>query len=315
MFCCNSNFIYCEFVDFYQLIKTTFSLPLFKLVIMRKIIPYLLLVFSISACTANKYVYSPISSNGLLLDSAKDLKAAINYAAAGNINTTSQRQVSNGLDIQTAYAINNKIGIKLDGSLKQESNEFNYNNNSTTNTQKDEIKYKKAGVEVSLGFYNSNKKNQKSGLQVFGGVGMGKLELKGMYSATPSTIFFHTMNYSKIFIQANPTLWSSKNYSFTFITKLSVIKYYNIQTNYTDLDKEPLGYIGSKPSVFGDIAFQNEFGFNPLKGIKFQTQLGLTKLFSRFPLSTNRTFNTGKYDYNNAWFNIGAIANIRQLFF
>ncbi len=276
---------------------------------------YMLTLFiflMLSSCTAYKYVYSPTSANLLQVEKRGDVKMACNYAAVVDlISGLTQNQIRNGIDVQSIYAISNRSAVKLDFYRKWESNESA--KNAVTN-EIDKINYKKTGVEFGYGKFSLSKTSTENRLQLFGGLGFGKLDLFQNSNSQSNLIFYHSMNYSKLFLQPSFSLKLSKNYTASICTKLSAVKYFNVSTNFPSLDVEPLGYIDTKPSFFGDFIFQNEFGFNELVGLRFQTQLGFTKLFTRFPSSTITFFNVSKYDYNNAWINLGVIGDINVLF-
>jgi hypothetical protein len=105
---------------------------------------YLFLVIAFTSCASQKFIYSPASANLLQLDTAKDIKVALNYATAGSLSIGSGKQTNNGLDVQTAYAINDKIAIKLDGFSKWESNVSSNTFNNITIV--DRITYKKKNL-------------------------------------------------------------------------------------------------------------------------------------------------------------------------
>lgn len=270
-------------------------------------------IFSIllSACTANKYVYSPVTANLLQLEEKKDVKLAANYSAAGDLSGGgTQNQTRNGLDIQSAFAVSDKIALKLDGFYKWESNE---STNNGTNSEMININYKKRGVELSGGYYNLSDKKMISKFSLYLGLGLGKLDLRELNVNISSANYFHSMSYAKLFFQPSFSIRVNKNYTTTLAVKLSSLKYYNIKTDYPDLSQEPLGFIDKKLSYFGDFIFQNEFGFSKLKGFRFQTQLGVTKLYTRFPSTSNSLFRINHYDYNNGWFMIGVIADMKKI--
>lgn len=282
---------------------------------MKKDFPSLLFIICIiifSACTTSKYVYTSATANLLLLENRNDLKAAVNYVQAGTLfGLSGDRRRSRGVDIQGAYAVTKKAGIKLNAYNKTERNEsvFTYQNQLPGN-----VNYKKHGIEISGGLYDFSGKKAKARLQLFAGAGSGKFSLnENRFNGITGDNYYHKMNYFKAFIQPAVCFRSSSDYTVTLATAGSLIKFSNVRTNYTDLSDEPLGYIETKPSFFIDFVLQNEFGFKSLKGIKFQWQAGVTDLITRFPPSNTSFFFDEKYDYNRAWLAIGVIADIRAL--
>ena len=264
-----------------------------------------------SACTAPKYIYTPASANLLLLEKKNDLKAAVNFVQAGTVlGFTRSTKDSRGIDLQGAYAITDKAGLKINAYTKQEKSGgvvFYQNDPAEMKT------YKKQGIEISGGIYNFSGKQAKAQFQLFAGAGTGKFSLnERRLNGYLYENFYHNMNYFKTYVQPALSIKSSPYYHVTLGSSLSLIKYYNVRTNYTDLSDEPLGYVETKPSIFIDFVLQNEFGFKRLKGIKFQWQLGFTDLLTRFPVPGS-SFENNKYDYNKAWLALGIIADIRAL--
>jgi hypothetical protein len=275
---------------------------------------YLFLVIAFTSCASQKFIYSPASANLLQLDTAKDIKVALNYATAGSLSIGSGKQTNNGLDVQTAYAINDRIAIKLDGFSKWESNASSNTFNNITTV--DRITYKKKELALSAGFYKLRNATS-SHFQLFLGIANGSNKLQERVSGGVVTNNYHNTNYWKLFFQPSFSVRINKNYTSTIATRFSMVKYYNTQTDYPNLSKEALGYIETKPSFFADFIFQNEFGFSSLPAVRFQVQIGLTQLFTSFyddKITENRVGIYNRYYYNNAWFMLGTIVDMKKIF-
>ena len=273
---------------------------------------FFILVVILSACTAPKYVYTPATANLLLLEKKNDLKAAVNFAQAGTIlGLNGDSRQSRGVDVQGAYAVSEKAGVKFSAYKKKEYNEANF---SYQNQPKNKVNYKKQGIEISGGFYNFSGKQADAKFQLFAGAGTGKFLLsENRFNGFTNDNFYHDMNYFKAFIQPALAVKASNNYHVMLATAISLIKYYNVRTNFTDISDKPLGFIESKPSIFIDFILQNEFSFKSLKGINFQWQAGVTDLITRFSVPGTSGFNNDKYDHNKTWLALGIIADIRAL--
>ena len=273
---------------------------------------FVLCITAFSACTTAKYVYTPATANLLLLEKKNDIKAAVNYVQAGTIlGLNNGSRESHGADIQGAYAINDKIGVKVSAYTKKEYNEADF---SYANDPKDMVNYKKNGIEISGGLYDFSGKKAKNRFHLFGGAGTGRFSFsENRFNGITRDLYHHNMSYLKLFLQPALILNATGRYTVTLSTVPSLVKYYNVRTNYTDLSDEPLGYIETKPSIFVDFVLQNEFSFNGLRGFSFQWQAGLTDLLTRFPTSPSSGFSNEKYDYNKGWLAVGIIANFNTL--
>lgn len=260
------------------------------------------------SCTASKYAYTPTTANLLQVQGKNDFKAAVNYATASASSSVEEKKSSNGIDIQTAYAVNNKIVVKADGYFKAEENRTVSNQNGIP---KEKISYKKQGIELSVGCNNFSKNKKRTAFQVFGGIGTGKFSFTSRYNnGSPDN--YHNMNYFKAFVQPSYTFFVSKKYDISLAGKLNMLRFSKVTTDYPNLLAIPLGYIDTKPNFFIDFVMQHQFGFSKLPALDFQVQLGITSLATSFS-SPENNFAKEKYDYNNSWFAVGAILNVREI--
>lgn len=260
------------------------------------------------SCTAVKYAYTPATANLLQVEGKNDFKAALNFATASSPYGGVGTKYSNGIDIQTAYAISERIVVKADGYFKGEQNQTA----ATQNGYPDEsIKYKKQGIEMSIGCNNFSKNQKRSAFQFFGGLGTGKFSFTGKYNNGNSNNH-HSMNYFKAFLQPSYTFFVTEKYDISVGSKLNMLQFSKVATDYSDILTEPLGYIDRKPNFFVDVVMQHQFGFSKLPALHFQVQLGITSLVTSFS-SPQNTFTKEKYDYNNSWLALGVILNAGKM--
>jgi hypothetical protein len=272
---------------------------------------FLVLGCLLFSCTIPKNVYSPATANLLVLEKKNDIKIATNVSKSSLFLIKDSRHSTFGIDIQAGYAISKKVGFKADVYKKWESNQSALQYNELpkyVNT------YEKKGIEISGGIFNFSKNGNQSVVQVFGGAGAGSTSFKSSHNADIPERNYHSMEYVKFFIQPSLTFKPKKNYWLSIATRLSSIQFENISTDFPDLSNEPLGYIDTKPSLYADLIIQNEFGFNQLKGIRFQVQHGRTHLFTKFSSTKTNGFKDYKYDYNDSWFALGLIVNLKEVF-
>ena len=282
-----------------------------KLLLFREVLTNLVIVSWVLlfiSCTAAKYAYTPSTANLLQLEGKNDFKAAMNFATAASSTGGEAKKSSTGIDIQTAYAVNERIVVKADGYSKGEQNRTAVNQNGLPD---ESIKYKKQGIEMSIGCNNFSKNKKRTAFQVFGGMGTGKFSFTGKYNdGNPDN--HHSMNYFKVFLQPSYTIFVSKTYDMSFGVKLNRLNFSKVTTDYSDILTEPLGFIDSKPNFFIDVVMQHQFGFSKLPALDFQVQLGITSLATSFS-SPQNTFTKEKYDYNNSWFAVGVIFNTGKM--
>ena len=267
-------------------------------------------VILLASCYANKYVYTPSTANLLTPTKKGNVQVAVNYSsAASSFNGLREGQHSNGLDLQTAAAVSNKIAVKADYYTKKENSYFKKIDSSTLENY---VSYKKSGFEISGGFYNISKNNNKTNLQLFAGFGTGKLFLNETKRENLPVNYYHQMQYNKFYLQPSLSI-NDPNFSIGVATRFSLVFYKNIETNIPYIKEESLGYIDSKPSFFGDLIVHSQFGFKGLNIFKFQIQAGIYKLFTQDFAARNSLLDI-KYHFNNKWIALGVITDMSKIF-
>jgi hypothetical protein len=129
--------------------------------------------FFLAACYTPRYVYSPSAHNVPLLTKKGDSKVAINYSSNPPGTKTIDDQVfrgrSSGLDLQGAYAINNKFALQLNYFSRTEKNGGNY----STTLDSTIIRYKRTLTEFGVGYYTKSSSGVALIFQLFAGAGLG----------------------------------------------------------------------------------------------------------------------------------------------
>ena len=178
-----------------------------------------ILLVCFCACTTSKYAYTPSTANLLQVEQKGDFKAAVNYATATGAGEANGRKSSNGIDLQTVYAVSKRLSVKADGYFKGEGNQTIARQASVPN---EVIRYKKKGAEISLGSHNFSRTKDRSSFQAFIGAGTGKFSFNSKYN-DGRAMNSHSMDYFKLFLQPSYTFFVSKNYYLTFGSKISML--------------------------------------------------------------------------------------------
>jgi hypothetical protein len=256
------------------------------------------------SCSAPKYVYSPATANLLQIENRKDVKVAVNYATADNGSVVGKdNRKSAGADVQAAFAAGKRIVIRVDAYTKSEQNQTALENDLGIPEEKNI--YKKRGMSVAAGVYNFSKDKEASMFQLNGGIGFGKTSFVSYYNSYPGAKGYYAANYVRFFLQPAVVIRLSENYTGTIANTFSLMNYKSIRTDISNIKNEPLGLIGTKPSFFSEFMLQNEFGFRELRGIRFQAQLGISTLLTKF--------HSQQYDYHKVWLAMGVVADVNML--
>lgn len=271
---------------------------------MRIILTVLTIMF-FASCNTPRFAYSPTAHNVPVLTEKNDSKLSFNYSTNAETRSSDikyNRNKANGFDIQGAYAITNSVAVQ--GSYFSR-NEATYSN-SEDYFDTSAIKYNRHLFEFGAGYFTPIDKKGKIHFQVFGGAGFGRFTINESGSDNSQLPYnrFHYSDITKFYIEPAITFKSTEVFAASLSTRFSIIKFRNIQTNYTQAEKETfdLDSIGRNAIVFFEPAFVNSFGFNKLPGLRIEYQIGLSLLMSKTVVD-NRTFN----------FSVGLLFDIPKL--
>jgi hypothetical protein len=238
-----------------------------------------------SSCYTPRYVYSPSAHNVPLLAKKGDSKIGLDYSSnlpgTRSIDGQVFRGRSHGTDIQGAYALSNKFALQANYFSRSEKNGGNY----STTLDSAVIRYRRKLTELGAGYYS--KLNQESSLmfQLFAGFGLGNFSFTDAGKDRNQAFYtrFHRANIFKFYVQPAFQYQNKKRIAATLSSRFSVIKFSNIETDYTPQEQAnfELDRLSSSPVVFWEPAFINTFGFKKLPGFFLEYQAGLSLLTSR----------------------------------
>jgi hypothetical protein len=262
---------------------------------------FLLIIFisvGFISCYSPRYVYSPSTQNIPLLKQKNDVEASVFYAGSYNI-FASRENYNRGLDLHSAYAVSDHVGLMLNESIRWERN----GNSDTHPRDSSSLFYKRNFTELGIAYYTGLGKSGKSQFQVFGGMALGKSKISDHYIFSGMPVEkFHNSHVTKIFI--HPALIGnfSNNFSLAFASRITMAYFSNIQSNYTSVELEDyqLDSLSLSPLIFWEPALNLTFGF-PDVPVKFRFQMGLSALVSkRFYWHRNSNVGVGiVYDFKS----------------
>jgi len=266
----------------------------------------LLTVLFFSNCTTPRFAYSPNAHNVPVLAEKNDSKIAFDYSTNADTRQSADkysRNRSNGYDVQAAYAVTKNVAVQ--GSYFSRTERTN-SNSSDNYFDSSAIRYNRNLAEFGIGYFTPIDKKGKIHFQAFGGAGFGKVTITDNGRDNNQLLYsrFFNADITKFYIEPAITFRSKEIFAASLSTRFSIIKFRNIQTNYTQAEKESfhLDSIGRNAIVFFEPAFVNSYGINKLPGLRIEYQVGLSLLMSR-TIVDNRTFN----------FSIGLLFDIPKL--
>lgn len=271
------------------------------------LLPFILIFFA--SCIIPRYMYSPSAQNVPVLVKKGDSKLSASYS--NNILNESFAQSSpnmekdkgRGFDIQSAVAITDHFAIQANYYKRSESNYEASSNTGNNNV----VNYKRKLTEIGIGYFTSLHRKDKVMLQVFSGAGNGMFSFTDITKDRNNNLFTkqHQAGVFKFYVQPAMMFRIKENFALSVATRLSILKFSNIKTDYpvTELDNYNLDGLAYGSHTFFEPAFINTFGFNKLRGLQFEYQLG-------FSFQVNER----KISYRELNFSLGILLDIPKIF-
>jgi len=219
---------------------------------------YYIVVIVVSIMTSCSPEYVPNMVNSPMLSNRGEFQASI---ATGTSN----------FDAQTAFAITDNIGIMVNGSFGNE-----------TNDSTDDF-HKHAFVEAGIGYFE--KIGSKGRYEIYGGYGTGKVE--GYYETSLFDSQITEAKYNRFFVQPGIGI-STGIYDGSFSPRFAVVQ----------MDPNGADFRTGKYNLFFEPVITSKVGF---KYVKFIFQFGVSVPFGDENLN---------YDYQPFIMNIGLNLNL-----
>lgn len=258
--------------------------------------PVLSILLASCGMSVPRYMYSPSAQNVTVLVKKGDSKLSANYSL--DIDEPFGR----GLDLQGAVALTNNFAIQASYFNRRERD-----NTQWDNPKNSSINFKRELTEVGIGYFKSIHPRDKVMFQIFGGVGKGAFSFADRIVdlSNPVVTKHHSADVLKIYFQPAFTFRLTENLGLSVSTRVSIIKFSKVQTDYSALQLEDyhLRQVGYGSHVFFEPAFTNTVGFKKLNGVKLQCQL-LVALRVSDPYISNRLLN----------FSTGFLVDVSKLF-
>ena len=258
-------------------------------------------------CTTPRYAYSPSAHNVPILAKKQDSKFAAAYSnnlqgKSTDDNNSYSKNNAGGFDLQGAYAITNHIAVQADYFYRKENNSSSHNNADFDTSN---IRYKRSLFELGAGFFSPLDTKDKILFQFYAGAGFGKTTIgdNGIdQNFLPYSRYYNT-NITKYYLEPSVTFRAKEIFAASVATRVSFLKYRNINTNYTLQERQDfnLDSLNRFAIAFFEPAFVGSLGFNKVPGFRIEFQTGLSILWEEdfidyrpFNFSIGLVFDIGK---------------------
>ena len=276
---------------------------------MKTILAILSFIIVFTSCGTPRYAHSPTAHNVPILTKQGDSKIAANYSNNGVESSTDgnddyEKNISHGFDLQGAVAVTNHIALQASYFYRREKKNSNFGDFGFDSSR---IRYKRNMFEFGAGYFTQLDTKQRVILQIFAGAGLGETSITESgsdFNQLPYSRFYNT-DLAKFYLEPSITFRAKEIFAASIATRLSVVKFRNIKTNYSFDEKQNfnLDSLNRYPLVFFEPAFVGSFGFNKLPGFRIEIQAGLSLLVDQKVFIDYRPFN----------FSAGLVFDIRKL--
>jgi hypothetical protein len=243
----------------------------------RALYPIVFIIF-LGSCTIERRIYSPTQVNNPALQNAGDYTIASAYSSPS------------GVDINSGYAITNRIAII--GGLNFYGNKDNEEDFDILSATYDSavLTYKYTGFHAGAGgFFPISKDKETVFLSFFAGYIKNKFRMKESLfqgSSNPSTVpklNFYNSNINRWFIQSAVNFYP-KGFHIALASRLNFAAYDDVMTDYTVNEQSsynlpPNGY--PRVSTFLDFSFEAKYFFNKAQTLGVQTFFSITNRLNR----------------------------------
>ncbi len=218
---------------------------------------YFVIIFTLFSCTANRYIYAPSAPVLPYFNEKNDSKASAFYSGNGSDNNSNN--VSQGVDLQGAYAFGNNWALTTSYFYRKE-NSFE-NNKSIFDSS--HVKYERNIIDIGGGYFLPLNSKKTIIVNVYGAIGRGKFssDETGTKSGAPYSRFYN-VNVTKYYIQPSIHFMPGKFFRFAFFIKPTFVHYGHFSTDYLQDEYEYFNFdkLYKSTLTFMEIGYDLQLG-------------------------------------------------------
>lgn len=185
-----------------------------------------------------------------------------------------------GFDASTAYAFSNRFMATFGATYQKERDIFS-SNDILQKYSSSRIDYTRKALDVGIGAILPHKDFSAFVFNPIIGINFGRSE--SFFKNTSDTInddrvFYFHGNFHKLYLKPNLNFHTGKNFKMSFVPQFSLMKYRNIDDNYTEEARELLGINRLRQDylfLFEPATFY-QIGFNKIDWLKLDLGIVLS---------------------------------------
>lgn len=252
------------------------------------ILAFTVVILLLTSCRverARRYVYATDPANNPFLEKKHDSKIAGYYYGDG-------KEKNEGISIQGAYAITDRLIVAASYSSKKETQTYNYDSLrfsigglfsgyvETNIYDSSVIKYKKKFYDFALGYMIPLNERKNLFYSIYGGVAFGKFSAddNGLDSTGKKYNRYYNANMQKWYVQGAFNFTPIENFKFAIGGKFTFLNYRNINSSYasSELSYFYLDKIDDNSLFFWEPYMSFQFGVPKLNWLKLDGQIALS---------------------------------------
>lgn len=250
----------------------------------------LAIVIIICSCSNPRYIHSPSVHNAAFLRQQGDFK----FTVAGAVNPetvfedasdTGGGEESYGFDGQAAVAVTDHFFIAGGGYIRREEDRYGEDDLEIVSTGT-RVGYKRSMFDIGAGLYTPMGQSDRVYFNGLLGVGFGKMEIDDVASAGDALrARKFDANFTKFNIHPSFNFFFNDYLRMSVAPKFSIMKLNKIESTYSALEEQSLGYDEARENTFGlfEPAILLQTGFRGAEWLKLDFGFN----FSSDPFTTN----------------------------
>lgn len=237
-------------------------------------ITVLILPFILNSCNSSRYIYTASPANNPYFTEKGQSKFTAYYSDNGKeISTSDNYKLTSrgsGTDLQSAYAIGDNWAITA-GYYHRTEKDI-----ALEASQNHIVNYKRNLFDVGGGAFMPLNKKKSFTFNFYAGIALGKFSFTD-HNITQSDEHFHKASIAKWYLQPSINYIWNEYVRIGLILKNSFVHYGNIQTDYSDAEKQSYGlnFVENKTITFFEQEWNIQLGLPQLPWLKLDAALSM----------------------------------------
>lgn len=234
----------------------------------------LLALFSCGSTTPRnmRYINSPAGFSPTFFKNKGDAKFSAEYANTPKLYNNDDGRPQNksqGINVQGAYAFTDHFMMTLGAYHRSETDYYN-DNDITLQKTPSHINYKRNIIDAGFGYYTTLTPTERSYFNAIAGFNVGGFKSVVVDEVTNTSYYFNA-RANNFYFMPGINFFFTPYFRMSLSSRLSFLKYTNIQTNYSESKVKHVQYdfLYKKTFTFLEPSIAFQFGLKKANWLKF----------------------------------------------